>query len=410
VPAGVTLDLSVTKLAGGQGTALTLADGAVLTVNGTVKAESAADYSDEKTAHGRLRVSASRTAAVINGAGTVALAGPASPSGLGVSGRYQAECLLSIPDGAKLTLTDVTLKGTVNNDHYSYLVYVSGELTMTGNTVITGNGGGGVYVSGGSFTMTGGVIGGNAKNSWAGHRPAGGVEVAGGSFILSGGTVYGSAENLPAGADKSMAQKGEQGASVAGEALWGDGSRVPMDADWKGYYTHRTLTGGSPGKVYPSAGVVQEPPPAPATAEYETAYAESGGIVITKYTGQWVNSFNGPGGSVTIPAAIGGKKVTAIGENAFAASMITKVVIPEGVTEIGSMAFATCQFLTDVVLPKSLTAIRSGAFYYCVKLQNITIPGSVTTVEGGVFIACNNLSEATVTAIVARFGSGPFDK
>jgi len=166
-----------------------------------------------------------------------------------------------------------------------------------------------------------------------------------------------------------------------------------------------------PRAIGTSSPAVPAAPSAPATAEYETAYDASGsGLVITKYKGQWVNSFNGPGGSVTIPAAIGGKKVTAIGELAFADSGITTAVIPEGVTEIGSSAFASCQFLTDVVLPKSLTAIRSGAFSRCGKLQNITIPGSVTTVEGGVFIGCNSLSEATVTAIVARFGSDPFSK
>ncbi|GAB6391659.1 MAG: Leucine-rich repeat (LRR) protein-like protein [Treponematales bacterium] len=142
-------------------------------------------------------------------------------------------------------------------------------------------------------------------------------------------------------------------------------------------------------------------PAPPVTADFATANdASGGGLVIARY--------KGAGGSVTIPATIGGKKVTAIGEGAFADSGITKAVIPEGVTEIGNSAFAYCQFLTDVVLPKSLTVIRWGAFSRCTQLRNITIPSSVTTVENGAFLYCESLSDANRAAIRARFGEDAF--
>jgi hypothetical protein len=412
VPAGVTLDLSVTKLAGGQGTALTLADGAVLTVNGTVKARGFAsdinNYFEGYVEKGSLRVSAKKGAA-INGSGVISLVGT-SVEGGSYGGVYRAENLLFVPEGSKLTVTDVTLQGNgPSGNHYSFFVQVQGEMTLAGKATITGYAGGAVDIQGGLFTMTGGVIGGNGFSAWwPGHRPGGGVYIGGddGKFVMSGGVVYGSAENLPPGVDKGLANRAEKGSSVytlSREAWWGDGSPIPLDND--PFYgliaSHRTLTGGSPGTVYPSAGVVQEPPPAPKTAEYETAHDKSGGLVITRY--------KGAGGSVTIPATIAGRKVTAIGEMAFDSSEITKVVIPEGVTEIGSMAFATCHSLTDVVLPRGLTAIRDGAFSRCEQLRNITIPSSVTAVGGEAFIVCD-LSDATVADIRARFGDGPLSK
>jgi hypothetical protein len=53
--------------------------------------------------------------------------------------------------------------------------------------------------------------------------------------------------------------------------------------------------------------------------------------VITKYTGFDI--------VVVIPATIGGKKVTAIGDEAFKKADITSVIIPNGITDIGKSRF-----------------------------------------------------------------------
>ena len=81
-------------------------------------------------------------------------------------------------------------------------VYVyGGTFTMSGGTIsgnTGGNGGGGVYVSSGTFTMNGGEISGNTarmdvappiSGNTAGE--GGGVYVYGGTFIPNGGTVSG---------------------------------------------------------------------------------------------------------------------------------------------------------------------------------------------------------------------------
>ncbi len=79
-----------------------------------------------------------------------------------------------------------------------------------------------------------------------------------------------------------------------------------------------------------------------------------------------------------IPTEIEGMPVTKIGATVFYGSTITSIVIPEGVTSIGSGAFWHCKSLSDVTLPSTLTTIESYAFNDCQALETIDIPESVT--------------------------------
>lgn len=82
------------------------------------------------------------------------------------------------------------------------------------------------------------------------------------------------------------------------------------------------------------------------------------GLTITKY--------NGKDTEVTIPSKIGGKPVTAIGVYAEKTNVngafennrnITKVIIPEGVTEINAASFINCKNLIDIEFPESFNNI-----------------------------------------------------
>ncbi len=59
-------------------------------------------------------------------------------------------------------------------------------------------------------------------------------------------------------------------------------------------------------------------------------------------------------------------------------SSIQSVVINDGVTSIGDLAFSGCKSLTSITLPNSLTSIGNSAFYNCSSLTSVTIPNSVT--------------------------------
>jgi len=94
---------------------------------------------------------------------------------------------------------------------------------------------------------------------------------------------------------------------------------------------------------------------------------------------------------------------------------LTNLVIPEGVTEIGSKAFRNCSNLTSITLPNSLTSIGDHAFQGCTceilwkdnpsiteigdfafnsyNGTSITIPNSITSIKSGAFYDCSNLSK-----------------
>lgn len=68
--------------------------------------------------------------------------------------------------------------------------------------------------------------------------------------------------------------------------------------------------------------------------------------------------------------------LTVIEAEAFAGSGFTEVVLPAGVTTIGSRAFANCMSLTTVEIPASVTVIANDAFEGCSGLTIVCSSGS----------------------------------
>ena len=84
------------------------------------------------------------------------------------------------------------------------------------------------------------------------------------------------------------------------------------------------------------------------------------------------------------------------------------VVIPEGVTSIGSKAFSKCRDLKSVTIPAGVTSIGNDAFYKCGKLTNVTIPDSVTSIGDTAFSGCSSLTSVTIPEGVTSIGSWAF--
>lgn len=77
---------------------------------------------------------------------------------------------------------------------------------------------------------------------------------------------------------------------------------------------------------------------------------------------------------------------------------ITKVVIPEGVTTIGKMAFANLLNLETIILPSTVTTIEEMAFMNCPKLKNINLE-HVTTIEYEAFKGCSSLETVDLSDV-----------
>jgi len=61
-------------------------------------------------------------------------------------------------------------------------------------------------------------------------------------------------------------------------------------------------------------------------------------------------------------------------------TMLKKIIVKEGVTSIGDLAFEMCSGLTEIVIPDSVTSIGEWAFAGCTSLTEIVIPDSVTSI------------------------------
>jgi hypothetical protein len=95
---------------------------------------------------------------------------------------------------------------------------------------------------------------------------------------------------------------------------------------------------------------------------------------------------------------LSGSPLTEIPRDAFKnCKTLAGITIPNGVTSIGSEAFAGTS-LTNVTIPNGVTSIGNWAFSGC-NLTSVTIPNSVTTIGINAFM-CENLTTVTIGANV----------
>lgn len=139
-----------------------------------------------------------------------------------------------------------------------------------------------------------------------------------------------------------------------------------------------------------------------ASANSDFTFGGNGdGITITGY--------NGNGGEVVIPEALGATKVVAIERAAFSyCDEITSVVIPSGMKSIGEEAFYHCNGLTNIEIPDSVTFIDECAFEYCDKLTSIKLPEGITSISSYTFTKCSGLTSIIIPNGVTSIGWAAF--
>ena len=123
-----------------------------------------------------------------------------------------------------------------------------------------------------------------------------------------------------------------------------------------------------------------------------TVYHSEGNCLIETATGHLLATSRGS----VIPNG-----VTSIGNGACSNMNASEIVIPEGVTRIGDLAFWGCEELISVTIPEGVTSIGYGAFAYSQKLESVTIPSSVTSIDSEAFDNCDALAEVHISDIGA---------
>ena len=107
---------------------------------------------------------------------------------------------------------------------------------------------------------------------------------------------------------------------------------------------------------------------------------------------------------VTLPDS-----VTRIGRYGIAmCSKLTGMSIPKGVTEIGDFGLAG-DGLTAVTLPDGLQSLGRGAFDTCASLTNTTLPAAITAVPGKCFADCTKLLNVKYAGTVTAIGDLAFE-
>lgn len=101
--------------------------------------------------------------------------------------------------------------------------------------------------------------------------------------------------------------------------------------------------------------------------------------------------------------------LTRVGNMAFAGCKnLTAAVIPGSVRQIGGWAFMGCTGLSILRLPEGLLRIEENAFEQCSSLQELRLPDTLTTLEWQAFYRCESLRTVEIPESVKEMGSGVF--
>ena len=100
--------------------------------------------------------------------------------------------------------------------------------------------------------------------------------------------------------------------------------------------------------------------------------------------------------------------VTEVGREAFKASPLTSVTIPNSVKYLRYNSFAYCSSLSSIIIPKSVEEIQSAAFMGCDALKVVTIENGLKKISNDVFHGCSALSSIIIPNTVTTIGEYAF--
>lgn len=142
-----------------------------------------------------------------------------------------------------------------------------------------------------------------------------------------------------------------------------------------------------------------------------TSYSNTGGSRYYNYS--WFYNAGANAESFTIEFGNGVERIpsymcaTGTESNGGVQCHVTKVIIPDSVTEVGGCAFYNCVELADVTFGKGIKSIEDSAFNLCSSLKSAEIPNTVKTIGKSAF-ANTKLKEITIGNKIETIGDNAF--
>ncbi|MDY4254585.1 MAG: leucine-rich repeat protein [Oscillospiraceae bacterium] len=87
---------------------------------------------------------------------------------------------------------------------------------------------------------------------------------------------------------------------------------------------------------------------------------------------------------------------------------VKEVVVEEGITHIGDLAFAFFVELTKISLPQSLIGIGIGSFAYCFKLESIPLPENLEEIGNTAFFSALSVKVLDLPQSLKKLGGAAF--
>jgi len=134
-----------------------------------------------------------------------------------------------------------------------------------------------------------------------------------------------------------------------------------------------------------------------------SVFQASGNLLLNKAGDKLILAPNG------IVTAVVPEGVTSIGSAAFAGrERLTSVSFPSSLVSIGHSAFLNCRALTAVILPPTVRTLEISAFSGCSALASVNLGGGVTTLGGSAFSGCTVLAAIALPDTLTTMGSNAF--
>ena len=135
-----------------------------------------------------------------------------------------------------------------------------------------------------------------------------------------------------------------------------------------------------------------------------------------------IKLYSGSESEIVVPQTLAGCRVTRIRSGAFTdmgaffgrpprrdLTVHRRIVIPEGVYEIGDYAFAGLMGLEEIVLPDTIRTMGAACLSYTA-LKHVTLPAQLQEVPDGLLTACTALESVVLPQGIWRIGEDAFEE